>query len=613
LSETARPARRSRRPSWLDVAGTGFLPGFLAGIQIGGLLFFLNPGLPFAPGPVARAALLYGLLLGAVSLALSLPWTWGRPRRARRLLPWGLSLALAFAAVLDGAHASYYAYYLPSGINDRLIKAALWLSLAALIFFYTALLHTLHRRAYGPRSRWGLAILAALSVYVMVERREAFQPRPEVTPQPAIVESGRRPRLLVVGLDAATLDALLPLAGEGRLPFLAGVIHGGAYGRLESISPHHPSALWTTLATGKYPFRHGVTGGRTYSADLVVPGADLHLLPAGIGFDRWGLVGGRAAREPRRARAALTLWEILDRLGVRAGLLGWPASAPVPKDLSFAFTGAFFHGPPGRVRVSPRHVQPPELAATAELLRVSPADIGAAALSRFGEVPPSTVRGALANDAWRERLTTHLLNREPRVSAFFLELPGLAAVSREYFGGFSAVEFDGSRARLFRQATQYVGGYYAHLDDFLAALWEKGDGPRILAVVSAYGVDAPGPWARWKREVSQRAALGGRFEGSPDGLVVLYGEGIRPGALITGARLVDLVPTLLYGLGYPVARDFDGQVLTQAFDPRFLATHPLTFLPSYEALAGVGPAPPAASGSPRPSPAGRSEPGEAPP
>ncbi len=162
-------------------------------------------------------------------------------------------------------------------------------------------------------------------------------------------------------------------------------------------------------------------------------------------------------------------------------------------------------------------------------------------------------------------------------------------MSRAYFGGFSAVELDGSRARLFHEATQYLAGYYAYLDDLLAALWEREKGPRVLAIVSAYGVEAPGPWARWQREVSQSAVLGGRFEGSPDGALLLYGEGIQPGALLTGARLVDLVPTLLYGLGYPAARDFDGQVLTQAFDKRFLSAHPLTFLPSYEALTGVPP------------------------
>jgi hypothetical protein len=80
-------------------------------------------------------------------------------------------------------------------------------------------------------------------------------------------------------------------------------------------------------------------------------------------------------------------------------------------------------------------------------------------------------------------------------------------------------------------------------------------------------------------------ALGGEFGGGADGVLLLYGEGIRPGSLLTDARLVDLAPTLVYGLGFPVARDLDGRVLTSAFDKTFLASHPLTFIPSYEGLA----------------------------
>ena len=65
---------------------------------------------------------------------------------------------------------------------------------------------------------------------------------------------------------------------------------------------------------------------------------------------------------------------------------------------------------------------------------------------------------------------------------------------------------------------------------------------------------------------------------------MLYGEGVREGSLLTGAHLVDLAPTLAYGLSVPVARDLDSRVLTAAFSRGFLARHPLTFLPSYETL-----------------------------
>ena len=587
-----------RRPGWIDVLGAGLLPGLLAGTQIAGLLFFLNPGLPFSPAPLARGILLYATLLGMVSLALSLPWTWGRPRRARRILPWGFTVALAFAAVLDAGQASTYAYFLPSGINDRLVKAALWLSLAALICFYTALLHSLSRRPYGLRSRLGLTMVAILSVYVMVERREAFRPRLQPEARPLAVEYGKRPRLWVIGLDGATLDAVLPLAGQGRLPFLAGMLRKGAHGRLGSLTPHRPEALWTTLGTGKYPHDHGVMGGGIYSADFLATGAQLHLLPVGIAFRRWGTLG-RPRSPSAGARTASMLWEILPRLGLRSGAVGWPASAIYSPSLSkgvsrdaFTLGDGFFHG------VSePRSTLPPGLAERARALRVSPREIPRPLLSRFGPETGADLRLALAGDLWREAVGRDLVRSAPEMNALFLVLPGLEGISRGYFGGYSAAESAAAKSHVFTDAAQIVAAYYCHLDDFLEQLWLSApeDGPKLVAIVSAYGFEGPGGiWGHLRGEVSRTAALGGRTERSPDGVLILYGEGIAPGTLVTGAQLVDVVPTLLYGLGFPVARDLDGHVLTAAFDKVYLARHPLTFLPSYEGLTGS----PVAAGSP---------------
>jgi hypothetical protein len=568
----------------VGVAAAGLAPGALAGAHLAGLIFFLNPGLPFRPVPVLRGILIYGGMLGLVSLLLHLPFTWGRPRRALRWLPGGLTIALSLAAGLDSTHASYYAWYLPPGINDRLIRTSLWLALAALIFFYTTLLHALHRRPYGIRSRAGLTVLALLSIYAMLERREAFRPRPAGPSRPAVVEDRQRPRLLVVGLDSATLDAVLPLAGQGRLPFLDMVLRGGAYGRLETISPPHRDALWITLATGKHPAKHGVTGTRIYRSDWLAPGSALQLLPRGIQFAEWGLFGSRPSTPRVYVRQALTLWEILPRLGQPSGVIGWPAAAP-SRDPAFALSDRFFVGEP-----EPGSVRPDDLAERARLYRVSPQELDPGLRSRFGPAPPSLLLQAAAADAWRQALTLASIDEHPEASAVFVALPGLREVSRRAFGGFAAVQFEGVREPASTEAAERVAGYYAMLDDFLAALWarEEGRGPRVLVVVSQAGADRRGATWGWlrddRREGRGGPEIGGSLEGASDGVLALYGEGIRPGALLTGARLVDLAPTVLYALGMPVARDLDGQVLTAAFDRAFLANHPLTFFPSYESL-----------------------------
>jgi Type I phosphodiesterase / nucleotide pyrophosphatase len=550
------------------------------GVHLAGLIFFLNPGLPFSWVPVLRGVVVYGGLAGLASLAVHLPFTWGRPRRALRIVPWGLTLALAVSALLDWTHASYYAYYLPPGINERLIKTALWLSLGALISFYTALLHALHRRRYGTRSRLAYVLIALLSVYAMVERREAFRQRPAASPRPAAVEAGRRPRLWVLGLDAATLDALLPLAGQGRLPFLATVLQGGAYGRLESLSPTRHDAVWTTLATGKYPFKHGVTGRRPYSADFLAPGAELRLLPSGISFRRWGTLGGGPLAR-RADREALALWEILPRLGVPAGVVGWPAVNPNSGEAAFAVGDSFFSREPG-----PGSAWPRELVGRGRLLRPRHDELETALRDRFGPRIPAWLLEAAASDSWRQGLTLSLVEHDPQVEAVFLLLPGLREVSRRAFGGFSSVQFEGGTGKgAVRLAADRVTAYYAQLDTFLAAVWASTDAPRMLVVVSAHGVDPIGGWRRLLGQMAPSQALGGELLDAPDGVLLLYGEGIRPGALVTSARLVDVAPTLLYGLGFPVARDLDGKVLTAAFGKDFLAANPVTFFPSYEGLA----------------------------
>lgn len=563
------------------MAVAGFLPGALVGSQVASLLFFLNPQLPLHPWPALRGVAAYGFLAGLLTLLAALPWiARERPRRAWRYLPWGLTGALAASALLPWTHASHYAYFLPPGINDRLIKTALWLTLATLISFYTALLHSLHRRRYGPRSRWGLGLVALLSVLTPFERREAYRPvRPQT--RVAALEVQPHPQLLVVGLSSATLDVILPLAGEGRLPFLSTMLRQGAYGRLRSLTPHRTDALWTTLATGKYPYRHGVMGSAVYAADLLSPGAELRLIPVGIGFRQWGTLGSRREEPGPPQRTAQPLWEILPRVGVTSGLLGWPASSPAPAAASFALTDIFFKGAAG-----PLAARPEEIAERARLFRVEPKDLDPALLEKLGSQPPDSFRRSLAADQWRETLSFFLLDQHRDLDALFLALTGLDAVSRASFGGYSAAEFKGDRGRAAQEAADRLAAYYGELDRFLAQLWERRQGPRVLALVSPNGVDAASFWDRLRGGMSEQISVQGTTGGSPDGVLMLYGDGIRPGTLLTDVAIADLAPTLLYLLGLPVARDFDGQVITAAFDQGFLARRPLTFLPSYENLRG---------------------------
>jgi hypothetical protein len=174
-------------------------------------------------------------------------------------------------------------------------------------------------------------------------------------------------------------------------------------------------------------------------------------------------------------------------------------------------------------------------------------------------------------DRWRLSAATAATEGERLEGADFLFLPGLASVSEKTYGGFEATQFSGSQAEEDLQAARRLTACYEELDRALGELWEqRAGGRRLLAIVSANGVAPRGP------------GVAGRASGHRDGLLILRGAGVRRGAILAGARLADVVPTLLYWSGYPVARDFDGQVLTAAFTEGFLAARPLAFLASYE-------------------------------
>ncbi|MDQ2052593.1 alkaline phosphatase family protein [Natronolimnohabitans sp. A-GB9] len=51
-----------------------------------------------------------------------------------------------------------------------------------------------------------------------------------------------------------------------------------------------------------------------------------------------------------------------------------------------------------------------------------------------------------------------------------------------------------------------------------------------------------------------------------DGIVLCRGPSIEDGANLRGARVVDIAPTLLHGIGEPVPKNADGRVLFDAFD-----------------------------------------------
>lgn len=64
-------------------------------------------------------------------------------------------------------------------------------------------------------------------------------------------------KVLIIGLDGATLDLIRPWARDGKLPTFEKLMRGGSYGNLESVTPTITIPAWNCLATGKNPGKIG--------------------------------------------------------------------------------------------------------------------------------------------------------------------------------------------------------------------------------------------------------------------------------------------------------------------------------------------------------------------
>ncbi|KAF0248426.1 MAG: hypothetical protein FD167_2169, partial [bacterium] len=60
-----------------------------------------------------------------------------------------------------------------------------------------------------------------------------------------------------------------------------------------------------------------------------------------------------------------------------------------------------------------------------------------------------------------------------------------------------------------------------------------------------------------------------------NGLYIATGPNIKSGVRLSHARIIDVAPTMLYLMGYPIPNDMDGKVLTEMIDESYLKANPI--------------------------------------
>ena len=411
----------------------------------------------------------------------------------------------------------------------------------------------------------------------------------------------RSRRTLLIGLDAADEQMILPLVQSGRLPALARFYREGVTGPLRSHRPMLSPILWTSIATGVSPEQHGVL-------DF-------------IQFDE----AGRASPIGSRARRAAAFWEILGSAGVKVAVVGWLASFPATPVNGYLVSDRFtihpFETPDSEPSLDPAgKTYPPGLIDEIAPLAVRPEQISTDDLQRDFGVPPasswSSARTEGAKGAARGRPQSSPGDADERALRVVLSTTrSYAAVAerllREKAPELTAVYFDGVDRLLHifadvaspplkgsdpRRAVRYgsVGEHFYSAIDRTVGELAQAAGPDVtIIVVSDHG------WKTGPERPARDPRRDGPFAADwhrDRGILFARGSGIRGHARCERADLYDVAPTLLALYGMAPGDGFKGKVLEEIFEPGFLPPRP--------PAAGAYPAPVRAAGPAGVSPAG---------
>src|SRR5436305_632657 len=140
------------------------------------------------------------------------------------------------------------------------------------------------------------------------------------------------PKVVIIGLDAATWTVIRPLMAEGKMPNLAKLMKAGVSGALESILPPITPPAWTSFMTGKNPGKHGI----------------FHFVETEHGGYAMNYANATSRRSP-------TVWKLLNDAGYSVGTMNIPFTYPPEKLNGFQISGMDTPS-----SASP-FIQPPEL------------------------------------------------------------------------------------------------------------------------------------------------------------------------------------------------------------------------------------------------------------
>jgi predicted AlkP superfamily phosphohydrolase/phosphomutase/Tfp pilus assembly protein PilF len=346
-------------------------------------------------------------------------------------------------------------------------------------------------------------------------------------------------RVAVIGIDGADWDLIQEMIVDGRMPNVAALVRNGASGSLQTIQPTVSPLVWTSMATGVTPDRHGVI-------DFVVP----------------------STRQPVDAfsRRAPAIWEIAEAFGRHAVVVNWWTAWPPSQaetavfDIPGQLIASAFHPPSAASAVQPA-VVPVQTVGSEQVrrfLNITASEYNAAVNGNNASDPVNVFRATLAK-TWSDHRAAINLYRKDAPLVMMMSYEGTDVVNH-LFAPYHPPYREGMGQEQYRRYWPVVANYYSEIDRLIGEWMQVLTEDTTVMIVSAHGF-------RWgsnrpRQQPVGRAAISDHRN---PGVFIAYGNHIAPSRANRPISIYDVVPSILAILGLPKSDEMPGQVASWAF------------------------------------------------
>ena len=386
-------------------------------------------------------------------------------------------------------------------------------------------------------------------------------------------DTKKKKKLLLVGWDAADWRVIHPLLDEGKMPNLQRIVERGTIGNLATLQPVLSPMLWTSIGTGKRPYKHGVHG-----------------------FSEPDPVSGGIRPVTNLSRKTKAMWNVLNQENLRSIIVGWWPSHPAEPLSKGVMVSNHFHTATTPVDkpwpMQPGTVYPEKWAKPLEEMRFHPGELtendlipflpglkgmNQEELDEVAKDPRIKSLGKTIADATsvHAAATALIQNEEWNFMAVYYDAIDHFGHAFMRYHPPRQEHIDERDFRIFNYCLE--GGYLFH-DMMLGALLMLAGEDTTVIVMSDHGFHPD----HLRPSSVPREPAGPAVEHRQFGIIAAKGPDIQSDHRIYGASVIDIAPTVLHHFGLPVGDDMDGKVLLDLYD----VPKPIKRIPSWDEVDG---------------------------